>query len=237
MNKKSINKQAVIVWTIGIIAIIVILWHAFSVVKSRTQGEDDQPSMADSETIWVEETQLESDKDISVALAEAVLGNSQQKKNLEVFEQKISDITKLTDSGKIWIFKINEKYQYVKYSGTAIYTVDLSGIDEEHLTVDEENKTLTIYIPHAVHTLNINEDETIAEETENKGLFSIGDLKLTEEGRKEVIAEVKENMEAKLESDNIQETADRMAVMSVWEIYQPVVSKVSPEYTVVVEFA
>ena len=76
----------------------------------------------------------------------------------------------------------------------------------------------------------------VCDETEKIGLFSIGDLKLSEEERSEVIAEVKSNMEQKLKKNKVQENAERMAILSVWEIYQPVVTKVDPTYTVITEF-
>ena len=39
-------------------------------------------------------------------------------------------------------------------------------------------------------------------------------------------------MEEKLDADNIQEKADRMAKLSVWEIYQPMVAGGSVKYFV-----
>ena len=43
-------------------------------------------------------------------------------------------------------------------------------------------------------------------------------------------------MEKTLADEKVIEIADRMAKLSVWEIYQPVVTKVDPAYTVAVEF-
>ena len=51
-----------------------------------------------------------------------------------------------------------------------------------------------------------------------------------------MILDVRKQMEQKLLEENAMENADRMAKMSVWEIYQPVVSKICPDYTVAVEF-
>ena len=43
-------------------------------------------------------------------------------------------------------------------------------------------------------------------------------------------------MEEKLDADNIQEKADRMAKLSVWEIYQPMVAGVANGYALDVHF-
>lgn len=228
-----IRLTAVIVGAIVVILILIHAWKVFSEPSERTGKGEIETEAADD--IWVDVVELESNDDITVSLKEAVLGAAGQQKKLVVFEQKVSDIIKVTDEGKL-PFGLSEKYQYVKYSGTASYTVDLAGVNENSLKISQDEKTITVFIPHAVVGLNINEEETQADETEKVGIFSIGDLKLSEEERSEVIAEVKSNMAQKLEEDNVMDIADRMARMSVWEIYQPVVTKVSPEYTVVTEF-
>ena len=235
VKERRIRAAALAAAAVVIIIILVHAWKALTLPKTEPQDNSGAIAEEAAEGIWVEETELDSNKNITLSLQEAILGAGEQMKNLEVFKQNVSDIIKVTDAGKL-PFNLGAKYRYIKYSGTAIYTVDLSGIDSDHLKVDEEAKTITIYIPHAVENLSINEDETQADETENTGIFSIGDLKQTEEERNEVIARVKNNMRQKLADENVSELADRMAKMSVWEIYQPVVTGVSPEYSVVTEF-
>ncbi|MBQ9062172.1 MAG: DUF4230 domain-containing protein [Eubacterium sp.] len=239
MNKRRERIITAAALAVGAILIAVILFHAWKALtrpaESAAKQETGSIEAEAGDDIWVEETQLETNQNLTLSLKAAVLGTALQKKELVVFEQHLSDIIKVTDDGKL-PFNLSAKYQYIKYSGTATYTVDLSGINDDTLRVDEDTKTLTIYIPHAVENLEINEEETQADDTENVGIFSIGDLRQTEQERTEVIADVKQNMEQKLKDDKIIENADRMAKLSVWEIYQPIVSKVSPEYTVVVEF-
>ena len=237
MEKRTFGWIRPVVLIIGIALIAGILFHAWKTLTTaeKTAGGGKIETEAADE-IWVDVVELESNKDVAVALKEAVLGTAQQQKKLVVFEQQISDIIKVTDEGKL-PFNWSAKYQYVKYSGTASYTVDLGAINDTQLQVDEEAKTLTIRIPHAVESLDINEEETQSDDTEKIGFFSIGDLKLSEEERSEVIAEVKSNMEEKLKTGKVKENADRMAILSVWEIYQPVVTKVDPSFTVVTEFA
>lgn len=234
---KSGNKYAdgVIASIIGAVCILLICVHAWKVMTASEEPERQSLIASTMDDIWEEKVQLESNENITLYLKKAVLGQVERQKKLQVFVQKISDIIKVTDDGKL-PFNLGRKYQYIKYSGTATYTVDLSNLDDDHLEIDEDDKMLTIYIPHTVEKLDIDENETQADETENVGIFSIGDLKLTEDERKEVIADVREQMEKKLQEEKSDENADRMAKLSVWEIYQPVVSKVSPDYTVTIEF-
>ena len=54
--------------------------------------------------------------------------------------------------------------------------------------------------------------------------------------QKKLYSEAKKRMEEKLDADNIQEKADRMAKLSVWEIYQPMVAGVANGYALDVQF-
>ncbi|MBQ5952388.1 MAG: DUF4230 domain-containing protein [Lachnospiraceae bacterium] len=235
LDKERIIRIAVPV--IGVLLILVIFLNAWKKLTTPTPAEtgrhDVKKEAADD--IWVKEEPLKENKKMTLSLKEAVLGHAQQEKNLIVFTQRISDIIKVTDKGAL-PFNLSKKQQYIKYTGVATYTVDLSDIREERLWVDEEAKTITIRIPHVVEKLDIDENETQADATENLGIFSIGDLKQSEDERAEVLAKVRENMAKTLADERVIEIADRLAKLSVWEIYQPVVTKVSHEYTVVVEF-
>lgn len=235
MKSGNKNVDGVLATIIGGVCILLICVHAWKVMTASEKPDSQALIASTMDDIWEEEVQLEDNEDITLYLKKAVLGQSERQKKLQVFVQKISDITKVTDDGKL-PFNLGRKYQYIKYSGTATYTVDLSDLNADHLVIDENEKILTIYIPHTVEKFDIDENETQADETENVGIFSIGDLKLTEDERKEVIGDVRQQMEKKLQEEKSGENADRMAKLSVWEIYQPVVSRVSPDYTVVIEF-
>lgn len=167
--------------------------------------------------------------------AEAMLGDSSQLRKIEVFTQEVADVVTITDTGLANI-KVFEKTQVITYHGTATYTVDLSKLQKSDITLDDERKTITMRIPHCERE-NINIPENQMEFGDvSKGLLAFGDLKLTPEQNAQIQSAAREKMEAKLEETNAAEQADRFAKMSVWEIYQAMVSKVSPEYTLEIEF-
>ena len=101
---------------VGVIVILVILRHAWKLLSSPAETGQGKIEAEASSEMWVEESELETNKSIKLSLKEAVLGAAQQEKNLEVFTQKLSDIIKVTDSGK-WPLRLSSKYQYIKYSG------------------------------------------------------------------------------------------------------------------------
>ncbi len=241
-NNWNVNLNTILPVGFACLAILFISIHAVRnlsapVSKADTTGKGGANTAIEAEDdgIWKDEVVLEESPDMTLLIKEAVLGESQQQKDLVVYTQEISDVIKVVDDGNL-PFGWSQKYQYVKYSGTASYSVNLDKIDEDHLKVDEDAKTLTINIPRTVEQLNLNEQETESDETQKVGLLAIGDLQMTEEGRKEVLQNVRNQMTETLKEENARSNADRMAQLSVWEIYQPVVSAVSPEYTVKVEF-
>jgi hypothetical protein len=167
--------------------------------------------------------------------AEAVLGDSQQLKKLEVYTVNISDATTLTNTGLL-NFKVFTKSQILTYHGIATYTVDLTGLNEDSFKLDEENKKLIMYIPHTVlETINVPSDQIEFGDTE-RGFLAFGDIKLTQEESAKVQTEARTKMEEKLTEEKTSEEADRFAKMSVWELYQPIISNMDPEYQLEIEF-
>ena len=166
---------------------------------------------------------------------EAILGDASQLQKLEVYTQKVSDVSVITDTGLLnW--GIFTKNQLITYNGTAVYTVDLSALRSTDISFNEEEKMITLKIPHAVQEeINIPEDEIQFGDT-TKGLLAFGDIKMTAEQAMKVQAEARKKMEEKLALDNVLQTADRFAKLSVWEIYSPIIKSVAKDYTLEVVF-
>lgn len=167
---------------------------------------------------------------------EAILGDSQQLKKLEVYTTEISDVAEITKTGLANI-KAFTKCQTITYNGYATYTVDLSKLDKDSILFDEDNKKITILIPHCKREeITIPSNEIEFGDT-TKGLLAWGDIKMTAEESAKVQTTATEKMKAKLDETGKADEADRFAKMSVWELYQPVITGVSPEYTLEVDFA
>lgn len=167
--------------------------------------------------------------------AEAVLGDEEQLKKLEVYSREVSDVSTLTQAG---LFKIKafSKYQLITYNGKAIYTVDLSGLKADDITLDEETKTVTIKVPAPVlEPINIPSENIQFGEVE-KEAFAFGNIKLTPEQQAEVETQAKERMLQKLEDEKVIEDAKIAAEHSIWEIFQPMISNLSSKYKLQVEF-
>ena len=82
--------------------------------------------------------------------ADAVLGDEEQLKKLEVYSREVSDVATLTQAG---LFKIKafSKYQVITYNGKAVYTV-------------------TVHIAGVTHTVSCPADTSLLRAMEAAGL-------------------------------------------------------------------
>ena len=166
---------------------------------------------------------------------EAILGDSEKLKKLEVYKQELSDAGTITNTG-LFNLGMFTKNQVITYNGTVVYTVDLSKLSKSDIVFDEEEKMITLKIPHAEQEeINIPEDRIQFSDPE-KGLLAFGDIKATPEQIMEVQAGARQKMQEKLEADKVLEIADRFAKLSVWEMYSPIIKGVAKDYSLQVEF-
>lgn len=194
------------------------------------------PSSLSESVKPVEEADLTLDNDGALGYTaadfqNAVLGGASEHQELIVFEQELSVPTTITKAG-LGNLAIFSKMKSVTYYGRGVYTVDLSRMDSEHIRVDEKAMTVTIVIPHTVlQYVNAELDKTEFEETD-KGLLAFGEIKLTPEETKLLETTVMDTMREKLDSQEMYDEADRFAILKTWEIFQPLITAVSPLYKV-----
>jgi hypothetical protein len=166
---------------------------------------------------------------------DAILGDSEQLKKLEVYTINVSDVAELINTG-IGNIEAFSKKQLITYKGTATYTVDLGELSRDDITLDESEMTVRIKIPHAVREpINIDENDIEFGEIE-RGALGFGKITATPEEMAEVQSMARDKMMEKLEEQKTAEEADRFAKMSVWEIYQPIINAVTSGYSLEVEF-
>lgn len=167
---------------------------------------------------------------------EAILGDEEQLKKLEVYSREVSDVATLVQTG-LFNVKAFTKTQYITYNGKAIYTVDLGGLTKEDITLDEDTKTVTLTVPAPqLEPINIPSENIQIGDVEKGSSLAFGDIKLTPEQQTKVETAAKDRMIQKLEDENTIADATVAAEHSIWEIFQPMVSKLSSKYTLKVEF-
>ena len=168
-----------------------------------------------------------------IDFSNAILGESREKSDFVVLEQDVSVTTRVSQAlANLALF---EKYQIIRSYGTGVYTVDLSTLGEDDVTVDETLQVVTVSIPHAkLMYVTVDIESTEYEETE-KALFAFGEIKLTNEQLNLLEQSVDEAMRIQLESEEMMEKADVHAVSQVQSLFEPIVQSLAPEYVVAIE--
>lgn len=171
----------------------------------------------------------------AVDFQDAILGEAEQHQEIIVMEQPLEISTTITKAG-LGGLKIFSKVKNINYAGTGVYTVDMKGFTKDNVSVDETDKKVTVKVPHStLQYTNIDYDKVEFEDTD-KGLLAFGDLSLTTEQQNTLEQSIVAAMKEKLETEGLYSKADEFAEMSVWNMFQPLVTAISPEYTLEVEF-
>lgn len=167
--------------------------------------------------------------------SDAILGEASEQQELVVMEQQLKVPATITDAG-LFDLSIFSKVKTVTYAGTGVYTVDLKGLDEDSIAVDNEARTVTITIPHpTLAYIQPDLEKTEFQDTE-RGLLTFGDLKLTTEQQNELSIQVESAMRERLNEEDMLELADKYAKLKTWDTFQPLVTSVSDQYTVLMKF-
>ena len=162
---------------------------------------------------------------------DVILGQATRQKLLIVDEQEVT-VTSITTNAGLFNWSVFSKAQSETIYGTGEYTIDLTEITKDDIEFDEENYTITIHVPYPeLHNVIFDPSKTKISDTE-KGLLAFGEIKLTNEQRQEYEVKAIEQLKERLGEDDYYEKAARFAKLSAYEVYQPLVSSVSPAYKV-----
>ena len=112
------------------------------------------------------------------------------------------------------------KSQEIEFSAIGRFVVDLDKLNAQDIMVDEESKTITIYMTKPTKIVELLEDETKFGETK-KGLFVFGDIEYTLEEVESIKHEVK--CDALVEMDKLMEQAKECAKNSIESIIRIVI--------------
>ena len=167
--------------------------------------------------------------------SDAILGESREKSDFIVLEQDVTVATRVSQAlANLALF---EKSQIVRSYGTGVYTVDLSGLTADDVSLDEQLQQVTVAIPHAALSyVTVDVEKTEFEETK-KALFAFGEIKLTNEQLNLLEQSIQDAMREQLSLTEMLDKADAHALSQVRDLFGPIVRSVAPEYVVVIAFA
>lgn len=170
----------------------------------------------------------------TIKIKSAILGQTREEQELIVMEQDVEVTSEISSS--LANLSVFSKTKIIYSYGTGVYTVDMSELNEKSISVDERNKIVYLTIPHtSLKYVNLNIDKTKFEETQ-KGLLAFGDIKLTQEQQQLLSEEIEGSMRDSLATIDQLKKADELALLKVWEVFNPSVKAVSAKYTLTVIF-
>ena len=150
------------------------------------------------------------DNEIKMDYQDMVISELQQEEQIIIASNKIKLPVKQTE--KHWY---GSKSQEITFSAIGRYVIDLKTINEDNVVVNENNKSITIYIGKPIKMVELLENETKFGEVDN-GLFTFGDIEYTLEDVENMKHQVKCDM--LVEMDSLMEQAEKAASNSIKKI-------------------
>lgn len=166
---------------------------------------------------------------------ETLVNEIQRKQELITLEVQMTEKVILSDSwGSLDIFK---KLQSINYSGTGTYTVDLSSLKAENITIDDKLKKVTVKVaPPTIKGVSINEEKTEYQTPEN-GLLRFGEIRLTPEENQMLLQNIKEKMLGKMSEQDFTSEANASTEKTICDLIQSIVlSKTTEAYSIEILF-
>ena len=160
--------------------------------------------------VKTEKVQIHDEDDIKIDYQEMIISELQQEEKIIIASNKIELPVKQTE--KHWY---GSKSQEITFSAIGRYVIDLKTINEDNVVVNENNKSITIYIGKPTKMVELLENETKFGELDN-GLFAFGDIEYTLEDVENMKHQVKCDM--LVEMDNLMEQAEKAAGNSIKRI-------------------
>lgn len=134
------------------------------------------------------------------------------------------ELSKIISIDKSWgDLEIFQKYKRIKFFANCSFYIDLSNLKEEDITINENQKTLTITVPSPkVFTVDIIRDKTIYEESSN-GLLRFGEVMLTSEELESIHEDVYKSFEETLNETEIYEQAISNSKTALTNLFRKVI--------------
>jgi hypothetical protein len=166
---------------------------------------------------------------------ETIVNQFKEKEELIPLEVDLSETLTLNDSwGDLAFFK---KVQNVQFSANGIYSIDLSKLTEDKITIDNKKKVINIISPNpAIKTISIDEQKTVYETPQN-GALRFGEIKLTTAEYDSMLNVAKSKMSEKMLSSDLFDKALNSTQVALTNFIQSFIkAKNSENYDIKIEF-
>ena len=227
MKRMILNASVVILLIASLLAVVIGL----NIRKESSAPYDDNQEIDQSNVLQL------NDSKVRVTFYDVVLSPQGETRELIVSTQTATESVKLEDRVINQLdVEFLKKYQTVSYTATGYFVVNLNTLTADDITVDDENKIVTIKIEHArLKDIVIDPEQVMFGDVE-ESLLNRGALSMTVEDYNLIEQELKTKLAAALNvGDNLQ-NADDIALKMVKEVYEPVIKAVDDRYELMISF-
>lgn len=159
---------------------------------------------------------------VEVDFTPVLLGEAQLEKKLVIMTQKAA-VPETAKKAGLWGIPAFKQTKGIVFHGEGTYSVDLSSLSKNDFVIDNEKRTITIYIPKPQLSVKLLPNETEFFDSSN-GMLRFGEMEITPEAMTTLQEQGIKRITDTLESDSkTWETAEKFAKLSVKEIYEPLV--------------
>lgn len=220
-----------------IISGVLLLGIILVVILGLTLDFDDKRFDSEEEFVYDEENKVLSMRSgVKIAFGDVIVGDLQSRRVLQVFEAPDTQIPLvITDTGFMG-WEVFKKVQTLNYTTSGYYTVDLGELTNDSVSVNEDTKEITIYIPHAeLGPIEIDFSKFTASDIDG-GLLAWGTIKFTPDEYNQIQVLMVDNVMAELTGSEYLSQADAAAVTAVKDLVEPIVKGLDDTYSVQVSF-
>lgn len=221
---------------LNILLLILIVLTAFLTIVGIVKKKNADEIIAEKPVLYVDEDErYHVNGRTIVEFSDVICEQFSKESELVVSSVEASCETRVKQTGAFDLDVLN-KYQTFIYKTTGRFSVDLSEMSEQSISLDEEKKKITIAIPHAkMMPVDIDPSKFVAKDTQS-GFLAFGSLKFTANEYNNIEIECKKKLEEGINTKENRLMADENAIEEIKRIYEPIVKAVDDEYSVEVAF-
>lgn len=185
---------------------------------------------------------------LKVDFGSTLLQEAQHEQKLIIMTRKAS-VPVVAKKEGLWKLPVFKQTKAIIFCGEGEFFVDLSSLSSDDFVIDNQDNTITIFIPKPEFSVNLLHEETEFFDASN-GILRFGEMQITPEAMEALELEGIDKLTKTLEEDaNTRENAERFAKLSVKELYEPLIKAqidaavqnaadeyaIPPQYTINVE--
>lgn len=236
MKNSKNNIGTMILFTaliLSILAVISVL--LFGIVHSKNKAAEKEAERTLFKTGYDDDEIYHLNEKTLVDFETPIIEQFNKESKLVVSSVTASIDLNLKQTGLIDVGILN-KSQKIKYRGVGRFYVDLLEESNINITVNDEDKTVTLKVPHAkLYPIEIDPDGFESEDAK-KGLLAFGDLKFTPVEYNDLQTECKDKLEKSINTKENRIKADENALSEIERIYGQIVKSLDDSYELKVEF-